>query len=87
MTKITKNQRNQLVQIYLHMGVDEGQRMSIEYGVHYRYAEKQAFEMGRGTRTKRRNRGGPHRTKTGRTCVNHNDPRWAWAIKNGPVVV
>lgn len=85
--KITKRQRHELVQIYLHMGVTVAQNMCVEYGMHFQYAQKQASEMGLVIRMPRKNRGGPYKTKTGRTCVDHKDPRWAWAIKNGPVIV
>lgn len=85
MTKLTTNQRNQLLQIYLHMGVNEAQRMCLEYGVHYRYAEKQAFEFGFGVRTKRRNASKPRKHMP--YVIDHDDPRWERAKAIGPIFV
>lgn len=75
--KITPNQRNQLLQIFLHMGLDEAQRMCVEYGVAPKYAQTVAYTLSL-TTTDRRG-------KEKAYGVDHNDPRWARAIANGSV--
>lgn len=79
--KLTPNQRNQLVQITLHMGREEGEIMSLEYGVGRYYAINRARDLG--LAVKKVYRGGGEITD----AVDHSDPRWAWAISRGEVRV
>jgi hypothetical protein len=44
--KIDENQRHQLLQVYLHMGMEESRRLGVEYGVCANYASKHASHLG-----------------------------------------
>jgi hypothetical protein len=46
--KVDSNQRHQLLQIYLHMGLAESRVLCLEYGVGADYAAKRASDLGLG---------------------------------------
>jgi hypothetical protein len=78
--KISENQRNHLLQIFLHMGKAEAEIMCVLYGVNRQYALNQAREMGffKG-----------HVYRGGGNIafgVDHTDERWQWAIQRGAVL-
>jgi hypothetical protein len=78
--KVTAETRDQLVQIFLHMGKDVAAEECIAHGLHRNYAEAEVSF--RGLRPKHQDAG----SGTGGGRVDHDDPRWAWAIERGPVI-
>lgn len=78
--KITTNQRQQLMQIYLHMGRDEARIMCALYGVHPEYAINQCRALS--LVPKKKFSGGGDIA----LGVDHDDPRWLWAVQRGPVL-
>lgn len=78
--KVTPNQRQQLIQVFLHMGHAESQSLCVEYGVHKDYAINQARALA--LVPKKRFSGGGDIA----VGVNHKDPRWSWAVERGPVL-
>jgi hypothetical protein len=79
-SKITERDRHQLLQVYLHMGLEVSRELCIEYGVSRDYAAKRASEIGKSHR-KTFCGGGDIASR-----VNHADPRWRLAIQRGAVV-
>jgi len=79
--KVTREQRHELLQIYLNMGLEVSRVMCVEYGVHPDYAAKRASELGLSHRKRH--------TGSGRISsrIDHSDHRWSWAIQRGGVVV
>ena len=77
--KISDRQRDQLLQVYLHMGLEVSRELCIEYGVSPDYAAKRASEIGRSHR-KIFSGGGDIASR-----VDHSDPRWRWAVERGAV--
>lgn len=78
--KVTPEVRDQLVQIFLHMGKDVAAEECVAHGLHCNYAQA---EVGyRGLLPPRKFTGGGDIA----TGVDHDDPRWAWAIERGPVI-
>lgn len=80
-TKITPNQRAQLMQIYLHMGKEESKIACAEYGLDPKYMAKHLSLIGK--LPPRKFKGYAVQRKTN---IDHSDPRWAWAVSRGPVV-
>lgn len=78
--KVSRRTRDRLVQIHLHMGKDESARQCVKYGLSPRYAAKEASAAG--LLRPRKYTGGGDIAFT----VDHNDPRWAWAVERGPVI-
>ena len=78
--KITERERYQLLQVYLHMGLEVSRELCVEYGVSPDYAAKRASEIGKSHR-KIFCGGGEIASR-----VNHADPRWRLAIERGAVV-
>lgn len=79
--KITANQQNHLLQVYLHMGQGPAGELATEYGVSSSYAASHASQLGLSPL------GGKFRG-SGKvsSAVDHADPRWARAIKIGAVI-
>lgn len=78
--KISERSRDQLVQIYLHMGQEVAAKECIARGLHRDYAKAEVSF--RGLRV-------PHKYVGGGPAggrVDHNDPRWAWAVERGAVL-
>ena len=91
--KITRDQQHQLIQIFLHSnevgGVEVAEQMCMDWGVSRNYARCRVLESYGTTHTKfRRKRGAGSGKKRKCGCVSDiNDPRWAWAIERGPVII
>jgi hypothetical protein len=79
--KITAAQQHELLQVYLHLGLEPSAELSREYGVSPNYAMSHAGALGLAPR--RKHRGGGSIAKR----VDHSDPRWARALAIGVVVV
>lgn len=77
--KISERQRDQLLQVYLHMGLEVSRKLCLEYGVSRDYAAKRASEIGKSHRKIFRGAG------KGSMRVDHGDPRWRWAVERGAV--
>ena len=85
--KISIRARHQLLQIYLHMGLEESRRMCVANGVSPDYAAKRASLLG--ISQKRAPVGSRWAKFTNGSVaarVDHTDPRWAWALERGHVV-
>ncbi len=67
--KISPEQRHQLVQIYLHMGIAESRRACVEAGVHKNYARRAIDAI--------------HEVEVRRTS--RDGPKWKRAIERGAV--
>lgn len=78
--KISARAREQLVQIFLNMGKDVAAEQCIALGLHRNYAEGEV--SARGLLPPRKFTGGGNIA----FGVDHNDPRWQWAIERGPVI-
>ncbi len=78
--KVSPQTRDQLVQIFLHMGKDVAAKECIARGLHRNYA--QAETGFRGQLPPRKFSGGGNIA----FGVDHADPRWAWAVERGPVI-
>jgi hypothetical protein len=83
--KVSPRTRDQLIQIYLHMGSDVSAASCLEHGVNSKYAASEASSMGlsrpiwrAGNRYK--NNHVEYSTRS------QNDPRWELAIERGAVV-
>ncbi len=76
--KITPNQRHQLLQIYLHMDMEESRRACLEYGVNATYAQTLAYTLSL-TKTDKR---GQEKS----FGVDHDDHRWKWAVERGAIL-
>jgi hypothetical protein len=78
--KISTDKRDELVQVYLHLGHGPARELAREYGVAPDYGAKRANEIG--LQPRRNFRGGGKPSK----AVDHSDPRWARAVAVGVVV-
>lgn len=70
--KITAEQREQLVRVYIEGGIRAAGPLAVSMGVSRKYPGILAITSGR-----RRKGYGPRDTK---------DPRWKWAIERGSVI-
>lgn len=79
--KVSAERSHELVQIYLHMGTVIAERECMESGLSRHYARNVAVQLGH----RRPRKSGPRQNANYR--IDHNDPRWQWAVERGPVVI
>jgi hypothetical protein len=83
--KITEAQRQEILRTYMVNGTKAASVLCVSFGLHPRYYSGLASLCGVATK-KAKPLTPQQRAKIGRPTVNHNDPRWSWAIDRGPVV-
>lgn len=71
--KLTHEQREQLVRVYLESGTSAAGPLAVSMGVSRKYPGIMAATSGR--------------RRSGRPPGDWNDHRWQWAIERGPVVI
>lgn len=83
--KITPEQQAELIALYHEHGQAASAAKAVEYGVSPKYASSIAASLGLGRPLWRK--GNRYKDQPRRAVRSLNDPRWAKAIANGPVVI
>lgn len=77
---LPEDKKHELLQVYLHLGIEASRTLCREYGVSENYAAKRASEM---DISHRKVFFGANARTTSR--VNHADHRWKWAVERGAI--
>lgn len=86
--KVTEAQRQEILRIYKIEGVNAASALCVSLGLHPRYYS--GLASGRGVAKKKSKPLTPEQKAKMRSQVYRedcNDPRWAWAIARGAVVI